>query len=50
MLIQQNVAGGILQLLADVQAKFDTGNIDQNGNVQVSVGHSSSIITSVTEP
>lgn len=50
MLIQQNVAGGALQLLADVQAEINAGNVDQNGNVQVSAGHSASVITSVPEP
>lgn len=50
MLIEQNVQGGALQLLADVQAEIDAGNVDQQGNVQVSAGHSASVITSVPEP
>jgi len=50
LLIQQNVAGGALQLLADVTAEIEAGNVDQFGNVQVSAGHSASLITSVPEP
>ncbi len=50
MLVEQNVAGGALQLLADVQAEVTAGNFDQEGNIHVSAGHSESIITSVPEP
>jgi len=50
LLIQQNVAGGALQLLADVTAEIEAGNVDQEGNVQVSAGHSASLIANVPEP
>lgn len=48
-LIEQNVQGGALQLLADVQAEVDAGNV-VNGVVNVSAQHNASIITSVPEP
>jgi len=50
LLIQQNIAGGALQLLADVTAEIEAGNVDQEGNVQVSAGHSASLIATVPEP